>query len=47
MIYAQPQKILKEGALDLAKRLKLPNFRLANMHAQRVATELADYDDHC
>ena len=39
-------KNLKEGTLDLVRRLKLPNFLLANTHAKRVATEVADYDDN-
>ena len=39
-------KNLNEGTLDLVRRLKLPNFLLANTHAKRVATEVADYDDN-
>ena len=35
-----------EGTLDLVRRVKLPNFLLANTHAKRVATEVADYDDN-
>ena len=37
---------LNEGTLDLMKRLKLPNFLLANTHAKRVATEVAAYDSN-
>ena len=39
-------KNLNEGILDLVRRLKLPKFLLANTHAKRVATEVADYDDN-
>ena len=39
-------KNLNEGTLDLVRRLKLPKFLLANTHAKRVATEVADYDDN-
>lgn len=38
-------KNLSEGALDLVRRLKLPNFLLANTHAKRIATQNAQYDD--
>ena len=38
-------KNLSEGALDLVRRLKLPNFLLANTHAKRNATQIAQYDD--
>ena len=37
-------KNLNEGTLDLGRRLKLPNFLLANTQAKRVATEVAAYD---
>ena len=36
---------MSEGALDLVRRLKLPNFLLANTHAKRIATQIAQYDD--
>ena len=39
-------KIVNEGTLDLFRRLKLPNFLLANTHAKRIAKEVADYDDN-
>ena len=39
-------KNMNEGTLDLIRRLKLPNFLLANTHAKRVGTEVADYDDN-
>ena len=39
-------KNLIEGTLDLLKRLKLSKFPLANTHAKRVATEVADYEDN-
>ena len=39
-------KNLNEGTLDLERRLKLPNFLLANTHAKRVATKLAAYDSN-
>ena len=39
-------KNLNEGTLDLVRRLKLPNFLLANTHAKHVATEVAGYDDN-
>ena len=39
-------KNLNEGTLDLVKRLKLPNFLLANTHAKRVATEVAACDSN-
>ena len=37
---------LNEGTLDLVRRLKLPNFLLANTHAKRVATEVGAYDSN-
>ena len=39
-------KNLNEGTLNLVRRLKLPNFLLANTHAKRIATEVANYDDN-
>ena len=39
-------KNLNEGTLDLVRRLKLPNFLLANTHAKRVATKVAAYDSN-
>ena len=39
-------KNLNEGTPDLVKRLKLPNFLLANTHASREATEVAVYDSN-
>ena len=39
-------KNLNEATLDLVRRLKLPKFLLANTHAKRVATEVADSDDN-
>ena len=39
-------KNLNEGTLDQVRRLKLPNFLIANTHAKRVATEVADYGDN-
>lgn len=38
-------KNLSDDALELVRRLKLPKFLLANTHAKRVATEVAQHND--